>query len=419
MLAPIQVLQVKKKRKFDGANLESPIKKRRLSIRKPNTPQSLKPKKTYKKKNKALKSIILDPTFPTSVFEMLKKPVPKPEDCEKVIANEKFVKRNPKRKLPKWFGKWCDKDATATIHYGESSWEKWKLLAYSVTNKEIEMENMIQIKSRGAKRFVQLINCEYVRLRLHIDIVSSNGHQLADALKILEERGKIKLVSNTYNSLEKRTNFKDFRSVEICLPPRSECTFLQLGPPNPKSPFEYKAHPAQWGDPELQPDSSYRWPVPIKINEPFLCSQGFNGFVSHRGKFRYAIDLAVTEGTQIICPRDGLVIDFQNEFTECGQDQRFESKTNYLSIVHKDGTVSEYVHLKHDGVLCELGEFVKKGQIVGYTGNTGWSYGPHLHFHVRNSAAKNSHTKRIAFDNGKKDGIELQTGKYYFRTYEK
>jgi murein DD-endopeptidase MepM/ murein hydrolase activator NlpD len=50
-------------------------------------------------------------------------------------------------------------------------------------------------------------------------------------------------------------------------------------------------------------------------------------------------------------------------------------------INHYDGTQTRYGHLS--GYNCHTGQKVNAGQVIGYTGNTGRSSGPHLHFEIR------------------------------------
>jgi murein DD-endopeptidase MepM/ murein hydrolase activator NlpD len=51
-------------------------------------------------------------------------------------------------------------------------------------------------------------------------------------------------------------------------------------------------------------------------------------------------------------------------------------------IVHEDESVGVYGHLANKGALVKVGERVKEGQVIGLSGNSGASTGPHLHFHV-------------------------------------
>jgi hypothetical protein len=57
---------------------------------------------------------------------------------------------------------------------------------------------------------------------------------------------------------------------------------------------------------------------------------------------------------------------------------------NHIRISHGDGLVSLYGHMDaHHYTSLEVGDEVKAGQFIGYSGNTGRSTGPHLHFEVR------------------------------------
>jgi len=54
---------------------------------------------------------------------------------------------------------------------------------------------------------------------------------------------------------------------------------------------------------------------------------------------------------------------------------------NYIIIEHNDGTSSVYAHLER--ITTTKGSPVRKGEVIGYTGSTGRSTGPHLHYEVR------------------------------------
>ena len=55
---------------------------------------------------------------------------------------------------------------------------------------------------------------------------------------------------------------------------------------------------------------------------------------------------------------------------------------NYVTIGHDDGSQAVYVHLQMNGALVKLGDWVTTGDLIGLSGNTGYSTGPHLHFKV-------------------------------------
>ncbi|MBR5227864.1 MAG: M23 family metallopeptidase [Clostridia bacterium] len=56
---------------------------------------------------------------------------------------------------------------------------------------------------------------------------------------------------------------------------------------------------------------------------------------------------------------------------------------NYVKIKHPNGMYTLYAHLQYGSVDVNLKDKVKKGQVIGFMGNTGYSFGAHLHFEVR------------------------------------
>ena len=55
---------------------------------------------------------------------------------------------------------------------------------------------------------------------------------------------------------------------------------------------------------------------------------------------------------------------------------------NIVKIDHGNGFITRYLHLAYGSVKVKVGDLVKKGQIIGYMGNTGYSFGGHLHFEI-------------------------------------
>ena len=56
---------------------------------------------------------------------------------------------------------------------------------------------------------------------------------------------------------------------------------------------------------------------------------------------------------------------------------------NYVIINHGNGVETLYAHMLDNSLMVSAGDFVQKGQTIGRVGNTGYSFGAHLHFEVR------------------------------------
>ncbi|BDB16719.1 hypothetical protein cym2001_00840 [Pseudomonas sp. CYM-20-01] len=124
---------------------------------------------------------------------------------------------------------------------------------------------------------------------------------------------------------------------------------------------------------------AYRYPLPWR-GGPFRMTQGPNGSFSHTdAKSRYAMDIAMPEGTPIIAARSGMVVKTENAQAGRGSD----ASGNFVRVRHDDGTEGVYLHLKQGSVSVRVGQRVAVGSPLALSGNTGNSSGPHLHFVVQ------------------------------------
>ena len=55
---------------------------------------------------------------------------------------------------------------------------------------------------------------------------------------------------------------------------------------------------------------------------------------------------------------------------------------NYVELQHGENTVTKYCHLKYGSIKVKEGQIVNKGQEIGYMGDTGYTFGAHLHFQI-------------------------------------
>jgi murein DD-endopeptidase MepM/ murein hydrolase activator NlpD len=97
---------------------------------------------------------------------------------------------------------------------------------------------------------------------------------------------------------------------------------------------------------------------------------------------RYAIDVPMPVGTDVLAMRSGSVVRVEESYFD--GDNVFGHE-NHVYVQHEDGTVARYVHLTNLGALVQIGDLVKQGQPIGLSGHTGNSSEPHLHMDVTRS----------------------------------
>ena len=155
---------------------------------------------------------------------------------------------------------------------------------------------------------------------------------------------------------------------------------LKTVKPNKSASFDFKSK-WQFGKFNAK-HSRYSYRLPYAKDEAYPVSQAYEGGKTHKGDMRFAIDWAMDVGTPIHAAREGTVIYSCEKYSEGKFHASLKDKANIITIYHKDGTVAVYAHLKKNGIKVSVGQRVRKGQLIGYSGNTGYSGGPHLHFHV-------------------------------------
>ena len=131
---------------------------------------------------------------------------------------------------------------------------------------------------------------------------------------------------------------------------------------------------------KFKDDSSYVYSLPFENKKKVFLIQAYDSKMSHKGEF--ALDFKIKKKTKICAARDGVVIGTREDSDKGGLKSENMSDGNYISIQHYDGSVAHYWHLIREGVMVDIGDTVTKGQLIGLSGNTGYSAFPHLHFEV-------------------------------------
>jgi murein DD-endopeptidase MepM/ murein hydrolase activator NlpD len=193
--------------------------------------------------------------------------------------------------------------------------------------------------------------------------------------------------SETSVNLAQYTRAGGWRYLAHLLPERSEGGRITVSVP-PLQPAEYLvilrnpdgvlSLPARF---TIATNAGYRLPFPA--GERWTLTQGPYGSFSHWGRSSQAYDLAPGPDRWVAAMRPGVV---EARDLGLGQTPRRRIFGNYVSIRHDDGEYSHYAHLRSGTFVVRSGQRVEAGQKLAQAGNSGYSFGTHVHVHVTKEA---------------------------------
>jgi len=133
-------------------------------------------------------------------------------------------------------------------------------------------------------------------------------------------------------------------------------------------------------------------------------------------KTAHAVDFKVPIGTEVIAVKGGEVIETKSDSNKYGKDMKFAKEANLVTIDHRDGTYSEYLHLGKNKVNVEKGQIVEEGDLLGYTGLSGCMIkeNPHLHLNIAKIEDGNvisiPYASKLPKEKNKRTGLENVVG---------
>lgn len=156
---------------------------------------------------------------------------------------------------------------------------------------------------------------------------------------------------------------------------------------------------ARFGDPDARP-TPYAYRVPFRAGKTFTVLQGFHGAFSHRGSNEFALDFDCPVATPVLAARPGIVVAANAAAQSSGTTPDFLEyrRTNFVLVLHDDGTLGEYMHLAPSGVRVSVGQHVDRGDELALSGNTGFSSTPHLHFQVMTAGSDGISARSFPFE---------------------
>lgn len=232
---------------------------------------------------------------------------------------------------------------------------------------------------RDGDRVVQVVQSRYavpVMLRWNIG-----------ALENLEPHGAVEGVvfvppAREIYGLGEAVVLARFRMTDVQQPYRRELTFR-----------------ARFGDPRAEPED-YAYRLPYATGLAYSVLQGFHGTFSHRGSNEYAVDFDCPVATTVVAARPGTVVAANASALRSGLTPEYldYKRTNFVLILHADGTLGEYMHLSPSSLEVKAGQQVERGQPLALSGNTGYSSTPHLHFQVMTAALDGVSARSFPFE---------------------
>jgi murein DD-endopeptidase MepM/ murein hydrolase activator NlpD len=210
-------------------------------------------------------------------------------------------------------------------------------------------------------------------------IVEKEGEISRFFVKNLEETEITVTFEMDLINLEGSTNFP----YTTTYPGKQTTEAFTLAPIHPDQKWDYSyTSYYTMGSCQAVHDDGYVYSLPYAPGSSYKVTQGHNGSYSHTGAEQYAIDWRMPVGTAVHAARSGIVAKVKDDSSKGGGDRKYEHCANYILIRHDDGTLANYAHLQKAGSLVVVGQTVEAGDLIGFSGSTGFSTGPHLHFAV-------------------------------------
>ncbi|NLX92092.1 MAG: peptidoglycan DD-metalloendopeptidase family protein [Firmicutes bacterium] len=236
---------------------------------------------------------------------------------------------------------------------------------YQMAEKKLALMKNIEDENRHLRENIDKLTQETEKLKLQLaemNVLSSEIKVLAESTP-LQERGEIEIFTGRREN-EKRTASRGGNSVIDRA--QINISLLQQSIPEKNEELKQLKDDLEEYQRKLACTPSI-WPAKGKITSRFGQRKSpFNG----QNEIHYGLDIAAPHGTSIYAAADGKVI-----------EAAYRRGTGYVIIIdHGYNFKTLYAHLARFNV--SKGDVVKKGQVIGYVGSTGYSTGPHLHYEV-------------------------------------
>lgn len=231
-------------------------------------------------------------------------------------------------------------------------------------------------------------------------------------IRILGDNSEVFPISVSLQVTLKGTELKEKLNNFYVLEPGTTGNQLVsiLKPSNGSWSYQF-AYNYSMGDAFAKHNDNYAYQLPFPKGKSYRLTQGYNGRTTHMGI--NALDFTMPEGDTITAARGGKVVRIKEDSNRGCPKADCMNDGNFVTILHDDGTLADYVHLKKNGVLVEIGDSITPGQPIAINGATGFASGAHLHFVVYTTGEEAQETIKVQFETKPGDRSTLKEGELY------
>ncbi|HCR85129.1 MAG TPA: hypothetical protein DIV86_00470 [Alphaproteobacteria bacterium] len=271
----------------------------------------------------------------------------------------------------------------------------------------------------------QLLLSQKIKEKPEIKTDCDRGNEVCLISNVFKDRIVVELENRTFatRTIKIKTYFQNVKSLtsignnyELTLASKERKLIDTIIQVDPTLSYGYKYdYTSYMGKKDAVHDDSYIYDLPFEYGKSYKLLQSYGGKFSHSGPENYySYDFRMNTGTPVTAARDGRVIIVKENFTQGGPHKAYEFRANRIYVEHSDGTIGIYTHLAKNGAIVKVGDYVQKGQHIGYSGNTGFSDIPHLHFNV-SKIIREQNFRSLPIKIRTSNGIErqLKVGVYY------
>lgn len=156
--------------------------------------------------------------------------------------------------------------------------------------------------------------------------------------------------------------------------------------------------------------------LPFLLGREYKVIQGNLSAFSHNdSKSRFALDFSLSVGDSVCAADSGVVVGLIQTSKKYGNSKKYINDANYITLYHPHtGLFTQYVHLAYQGAVVSVGSHVKKGEVIGVVGMSGFTDIAHLHFNVYKPTGDGWESIPIDFEGGY-SGPLLKNGQWVKR----